>query len=302
MKKIILLIFLLHQITSVFSQEKLFVLAKSGLNIRMDSNLQSEKIGKFNYAEKIEVLKKTNLTFKIIDKEKTIIGEWYKVKGKTSDNKIAIGYVFSGFLTKGIQKSSFKFVNYNDETDYFLLNAEKEKSLHQFINDKNKDRSYLKGDIIEIKWKKDRIYISGDGETKDIADWIISTNKIQNGKLSDFREKYKHKIEYYIFEDSYDQNFLDHIYLLTEYYIANSENKLIKKLIQENEILEYSIENTTRNNKEYVLIGIGYSFEHKTNKIQWLYYDKNEPGELYLYNKIYEYDLNNDNLIEFNKY
>jgi len=58
-----------------------------------------------------------------------------------------------------------------------LIMCKKEKSLHEFINDDNENRSYLKGDIIEVEWKANPIYIAGDGGTKEIDNWVISTRK-----------------------------------------------------------------------------------------------------------------------------
>ena len=89
----------------------------------------------------------------------------------------------------------------------------------------------------------------------------------------------------------YTPSYLNDIYLIVECYIVNSKNELIENLIDEREQLEYSIENRTRNGKDYLVLGISHSFEGRTVTIQWLYYN-NETGELY------EYDLSNDALIE----
>lgn len=291
MKKITFTLFILVQFNLLLAQTELLVLAKNGLNIRSDSDLSSEKTGKFNYAERIKVLEKTDKYFEVIDDGKTVKGQWYKVEGKSQTNEIVTGYVFSGFLTKPKQKGAFEFISYNDDYDYSILNAQKEKSLYGFINDKNNDRSYLRGDIIEIEWEEDLIYIAGDGDAKEIYDWIISTRKIKNGSVSNFRKNYKKEIKYY-YTDNYAQSYLDEIYLIVEYYISNSKNELLINLIEEKKQLEFSIENRKRNNLDYLVLGIGHSFEHSTSTIQWLYYDADRE-------KLYEYDLPNDQLIEY---
>ncbi|MEO1545461.1 MAG: SH3 domain-containing protein [Bacteroidota bacterium] len=289
MRKILFLLFI--QVTSIYAQTELLVLAKSGLNVRINSDLQSEKIGKFIYAEKVEVLKKTNKFLNITDNGKIIKGEWYKVKGKSQSNEIITGYVFSSFLTKPKQKDIFEFINYDDNFDYSLLNTKKGDTLYSFINDNNDDRSYLRGDSIEIEWKEDLIYIAGNGDTKEIDDWIISTKKIKDGKVSDFRKNYNREIKYY-YTENYAQSFLNDIYLIVENYIVNSKNELIKNLIKERRQLEFSIEDRKRNDLDYLVLGIGHSIEHKISTIQWLYYN-NDTGRLY------EYDLPNDKLIEY---
>ncbi|AKP70927.1 hypothetical protein CG09_0691 [Riemerella anatipestifer] len=99
-------------------------------------------------------------------------------------------------------------------------------------------------------------------------------------------------MKYYYSDEGYTQSTLDDLYLSAEYYIANTKNELIKLAIQNREQLEYSIESRTENNRDYQVLGIGYTFEHKFNVIQWLYIDIETQ-------KIYEYDVANDKLVEF---
>ena len=190
-------------------------------------------------------------------------------------------------------KDTFVFEDYNDNGDYMLLNAKKGKNFYGFINDNNDNRSLLRGDICEIQWKKDTIYIAGDGETPEIADWLVSIQKIKDGNVSKFRKEYKKEIKYHWFEENnYAQNYLDELYLLAEYYIANSINKLIKSAIQNKDQLEYSIEKRTENNRDYEVFGIGYTFEQRFTTMQWIYIDKETK-------QIYEYDLPNEKLVAF---
>ena len=164
----------------------------------------------------------------------------------------------------------------------------------RFINDKNEDRSLLKGDIVEIKWYNDTIYIVGDGETPEIAEWIVSIKKIRDGNVSIFRKNYKNQLKYnWSKENDYSQSYLDNLYVIVENYIANSKNEMIKSCVLRKEQLEYSIEEQTRNGQEYTVLGIAVVFEHRVNTIQWLYYKHGE------FNKLYEYDLANEKLIEF---
>ncbi len=290
MKKITCLFALLLFSIQLLAQNELLVTAKNGLNIRVAPNLNSEKLGKFNYAEKVTVLEKTNQNFEIIDNNTTIKGAWFKVKGTSTTNNNITGYVFSGFLSKPPQTNTFEFISYNDDGDYTFLKAKKGKTYY-FINDKITDRSYVRGDIIEIKWKEDIIYVAGDGETKEISEWIISTKKVKDGNVSNFRKNYTNKIGYY---DTYgfSQSFLDDLYLIVEYYVVHSKNKLIKELIKTNKQIEFLIEKTKRNNEDFITFGIGHSNNHRVNTIQWLYYNNRTE-------KLYEYDIANDKLIEF---
>lgn len=193
-----------------------------------------------------------------------------------------------------IQKDTLSFVDYNDDGDYMLLNAKKDQSDFSFINDKNEDRTLLKGDLIEITWKKDTIYISGDGETPELAEWVISVRKLKDGKVSLFRKNYRKKLKYnWSTEESFSKDYLDKLYLIVEYYIANTKNVMIKDAVSKKEQLEYSIEEQTRDGKKYTVIGVALVFEHRVNTLKWLYLDQDNG------NKLYEYDLPNDQLVDF---
>ncbi|MEG2510630.1 MAG: hypothetical protein RSA74_14360 [Chryseobacterium sp.] len=192
-----------------------------------------------------------------------------------------------------LQRDTIEFVSYNDDFDYSQLNGKKGKEEISYINDQNNDRSFLRGDLIAIEYKNDSIYIAGDGETPQNAEWIVSAKKIKDGKVSKFRKEYNLSIKYhYSKEGEISSTYLDHLYKLAEYYIANSKNNLIKLFVKNRDALAYSVEKQTKENKEYYVLGIYTESEHKINTFQWLYIDPETDI-------IYEYDLPNDKLIKF---
>lgn len=192
-----------------------------------------------------------------------------------------------------LEHDTIEFISYNDDFDYSQLNGKKDKQELSFINDKNNDRSLLRGDLIAIDWKNDSIYIAGDGETPQNAQWIVSAKKIKDGNVSKFRKEYGKQIKYYHSkEDEISVTYLDHLYKLAEYYIANSKKDLIRLHLKNKDELAYSIEKRNKNDKEYYVLGIYTESEHKINTFQWLYIDPETD-------KIYEYDLPNDRLIYF---
>lgn len=115
-----------------------------------------------------------------------------------------------------------------------------------------------------------------------------------DSKVYNFRKNYGKELSYHYSGDfKYTQLYLDDLYLVTEYYIATSENELVKLLVSNKEKIEYSVEQQFRNEKEYTVLGIGTVVEGRVTKVQWLYYDAE--------NKVlYEYDLPNDELVEYN--
>ncbi len=293
MQKILLLIVLLAQTSFLFAQREMYVSAKNGLVIRAKPNKNSERIGKFKYAEKLKVHVKTGKKINIIDNGIMLKGEWYKVS--SIKNNSITGYVFSAYLTESEIKNTFKFISYNDDFDYFFLNVKDSKdSLLTFIHNTKDVINYLKDDIVEITWKHDTITMAGDNSIKEAVKLLISSKKIKDGSVSRFRKTYKKKLFYTVLnENEFSTSFLDTIYLAVEYYIANTENKLIKYTVKEREKISFSIENTKRNKKPYLLLQITSSFEHKTIPLKSLYYGLDE-------NKLYDYDIINDTLVEVN--
>lgn len=84
----------------------------------------------------------------------------------------------------------------------------------------------------------------------------------QDSKVSDFRKNYGKEIYYnYSGDFNYTQSYLDELYLIAEYYIANSKNELLKNIIENKGRLEYSVEQQQRNDKEYTVLGIGTGTE-----------------------------------------
>ncbi|MCU7618581.1 hypothetical protein NZ698_15410 [Chryseobacterium sp. PBS4-4] len=192
-----------------------------------------------------------------------------------------------------IKQDTIEFISYNDDFDYSQLNGKKGKEEITFVNDQNNDRSFLRGDLIAIEWKSDSIYIAGDGETPENAQWIVSAKRIKDGNVSKFRKEYGKELKYLLSkEDELSESYRDHLYQLAEYYVANSKKDLIKLTIKNKEDLGYSIEKRNWENKDYYVLGFYTESEHKINTFQWLYIDPEND-------KIYEYDLPNDRLIYF---
>ena len=196
-------------------------------------------------------------------------------------------------LPNNEKKEEFEFVNYDDNGDYRQLNVKNGDNIRSFINEKSEDRSFCRGDIIELTWKSDTIRIAGDGEREENAESIILAKKIKDGNVSKFRKKYAKEIKYtWTKENEYSSDYLDQLYKMVEYYLANSKNDLINQDIANRSGLTYSVEQQKRDNKDYTVLGIATEFEHHTSIAQWLYYDNEQQ-------KLYEYDLPNDKLIEF---
>ena len=201
-------------------------------------------------------------------------------------------------LLNQVYTDTIEFKSYNDNGDYFNLIGNKNgidlSLIYNWEAQNHNQYDFKYGDLIKVKWKMDSIWIAGDGETLDFSERAIDADKVKNGNVSNFREIYKKPIKYYQLEGSdFTNNSLDKLYLLVEYYLANSKDELVQINLKENASLIYSIEQRERKGKEYIVLGISNDFQTHTSIIKWLYYENGEND------KLYEYDLVEDKLIPF---
>ncbi len=189
--------------------------------------------------------------------------------------------------------SNMTFVAYNDDGDNYVLIAQKNNRIFNFINDSDTSRNLNRGDGIEVKWKNGTVTIAGDGETPVPAEIITSVKKISDGAVSKFRKTYGRQIKYtWPTNENFSQSYLDRLYTLVEHYLANTSNALLRLAINKQQQITYSIEPTQKNNRDYTMIGIApVNDAHSSPVVQWLYIDTEN-------HKLFEYDLPNDELVE----
>ncbi|TJY67050.1 hypothetical protein FAZ19_09155 [Sphingobacterium alkalisoli] len=190
-----------------------------------------------------------------------------------------------------------EFVDFNDDGDYFLCSVKKGRRKFSLVYDLISDRKmdFLRGDTLEIKWKRDSIRLAGDEESLDFANWLTEVRKLKDGKTAMFRRSYSKPLKYWYATDTkYTDSYQDYLYHLMEYYIANSKLELVNLYSerQQNTEFGYSIEEQERNGRYYTVLGLSNDMGEHFTVIQWLYIDTENRT-------LYEYDLANDKLIEF---
>lgn len=193
-----------------------------------------------------------------------------------------------------VYTDTVQFMEYNTDFDYFFIEVKKGNDIAG-LNTNSDNINFNRGDILEVQWKIDSIFIAGDGETLDFSEWLVNAKKLKDGNLSLFKKKYKKTIKFYTDKENMSDWYKDLLYKNVEYYLANSKKELVKLHIQNaspEEQLSYSIEDREHDGKSYTVLGLASEFEHRTSIIQWLYFDQESK-------KLYEYDLANDKLIEF---
>lgn len=192
-------------------------------------------------------------------------------------------------VPKPVQHALMEFIGYEDDGDYFQFIALKGDSVLHFVNSEVKERNLNRGDLIQVSWKEGTITMAGDDEAEVPADLLIAVDKIRDGSVSLFRKSYAKDIHFtFSPEQNYSDGYNDKIYLIVEYYLSTTQNKLLKHLIRERAEISYSIEEQNRGGRAYIVIGISGG-QNLASPVQWLYID-NENYQLY------EYDLPNDEL------
>ena len=192
-----------------------------------------------------------------------------------------------------VYDDTVEFINFDGNGDYALFTVQKNKKLISFYTDLADAKTFKRGDILDVAWKMDTIYEAGEGEKLEFAEWLVNAKKVKDGNVSLFRKKHSKPIKYYSEKEDFTADFKDYLYEQVEFYLANSNNELVKSAIKDPKAdLSYSIEEKDRDGRSYILLGISNDFEHHTNIIQWLYLDNENR-------KLYEYDLPNDKLVQF---
>jgi len=180
--------------------------------------------------------------------------------------------------------AEMKFVNYNDDGDYYQFIAQQGDSTHYFINNDDSARNLNRGDMVDVMWKHGTITMAGDDEKPAPAEILITAKKTSDGPVTKFRKTYNKKLKYtWSPDEEYSEDYLDKIYKLVEHYLANTKNELLKNAVAKRTNITYSIESTERNNRNYTLIGIAPVGENGANIVEWLYIDT-ENHNLYLFN------------------
>ncbi len=214
-----------------------------------------------------------------------------------------VGDIYSSVIRPGenlqlgeIYTDHFEYTGYNDDGDYFFLIVRKDGEKITLLDGlPGKTFPVLnRGDMVDIQWKIDSVWIAGDNEVLDFTEWAVGVRKTGDGKVSLFKQKRSQPLKYYYDgELAFNDSFLHKIYQEVEYYLANSKQELVKKLVNDpTSDLAYSIEERKQGGKSYYVIGIANDFENHSSIVQWIYLTDDLQ-------QIFEYDLQNNELIEF---
>lgn len=185
------------------------------------------------------------------------------------------------------------FMEYLDDGDYFQILAKKGDSSFSFINETDTSRNLNRGDQIQVVWKNGTVTVPGDNESEMPAKLILSIKKTGEGPVTAFRNSYGKKLKYTWTDKEFTSTYLNKVYLLTEYYLTQTKNPLLREAIKNRQELTYSIESAERNSQHFKVIGIAPIGPTGSNIVQWLYVEE-ENG------RIYEYNLPEDKLVAFN--
>nr|WP_283771786.1 SH3 domain-containing protein [Cellulophaga sp. 20_2_10] len=105
------------------------------MSIRSEANIESDKIGKLNYGQTVDVLKETIEPFEIIDSNNTISKYWVKIKMNNSN----YDYVFNGYL-----EFKKKYTSYKVAKQFFNAHVRSSILEQRYLTTKNFKEIYAK--------------------------------------------------------------------------------------------------------------------------------------------------------------
>ena len=116
---------------SLWSQERYFVHAPNGLNVREEASANAAKVGKLPYGALVNILETTNINYEVTEEGKTFPSQWVKVKYENfpyinpknpTYKSDYMGYVVQYYLEKLNKKS---IVTHSiDSTTFYSLYKE----------------------------------------------------------------------------------------------------------------------------------------------------------------------------------
>jgi len=164
------------------TQETYYTIAPSGLIIREEPNINSNKTGKLPYGSIVKLLKNTELKHQTIDNGDTINGVWVKIKfdnfpfivSKSEDYEYEEeGYVFNKYIEK-LNKASVS----NEEIDslkFYSLYIQPKKSNVIKITSEKETEKLLDS---KVKWKN-----------VEYLGWSIDEITLDNGQILNINQK-----------------------------------------------------------------------------------------------------------------
>jgi hypothetical protein len=72
-----------------------------------------------------------------------------------------------------------EYIDFDANGDFTLLTVQKDKRLVSFYNNLESAGIFKRGDLLEVKWKIDTIYIAGEGEKEDFGEWLVDAKKVK---------------------------------------------------------------------------------------------------------------------------
>lgn len=149
---------------------------------------------------------------------------------------------------------------------------------------------FCEGDIVTIQWKLEK-FSPGNGEVPYFKEFLYSSKKSKDGKLSIFNKKHPEKLELNEKDENFSDAELKKIDDKVRYYLANTNKDIFAEV--EEPPLMYSATKKNIDNKNYIEIEFCYLYQGQLAHLEMFYIDQE-------INTIYNYDNRTKKLIKFN--
>ncbi|WP_324027823.1 SH3 domain-containing protein [Maribacter sp. BPC-D8] len=182
MKKVIYLFFLLNYVL-VWSQDYYFSNATSGLILRKEATINSERIGKLTYGTLCQIIEETDIKYTNSENNEKINSEWVKIKydnfpfldiNDKEYDRDKTGYVVKEYL-ENLNKSSIKIVTRKIDSLTFFTSYKKTNHAPTKLIDLKEIEKMLSG---RVKWIDNPM--ADEGREKVIKNIFLPNGQILN--------------------------------------------------------------------------------------------------------------------------
>ena len=184
MKKHLILIICMFFLKNIYAQDYYYIIAKSGLNVRENTSLNSQKVAKIPFGVVVKKIENTNKELIITDNGEKIKGNWVKIEynnygylvNEEEEQFSREGFVFDAFL-KPLKDEKISIPVQKTTKSVFL----KTKKAHTIVSKKlvritdlDHIKKLLKGRVKWSTWAKD--YDGSLYKRDDVPIEIITEN------------------------------------------------------------------------------------------------------------------------------
>ncbi len=191
----------------------------------------------------------------------------------------------SGDVPGNIYADTLEFVELVQQGDIGLFYVRRANQLKALAveNPVAAQFGFLRGDIVSIQWKRDSIWIEGNGSAPEVTEYLVGATKIRDGAVSGFNQKHAKPIKAEYHEQyNFTPQFVKNMRNIVEEYLAGTVDPVFRGWLTDTAAnIVFSIEEGQKEGRFYNILGIRKAEE--AEPVKWLFVDvdNHQVYELY---------------------